>query len=206
MLYSMTIYGGYLLTLPQTAQFARLKYPDNPAATEPYLLPRLLALEKYTTDYNTRFMIIGMERVTHDTTQTPYGCRKFRETEVCRKMKRKLFGGFEERLPWVRDLKWETVPDPRMEVMREVKAWRQQRDFERAQALLLQSAPPEDGASERPAQDENNDRLSQSSSQEDDISKRPAQDTNDQPSEHEHEQPLDDEQSTPRASTQPLPL
>ncbi|KII83738.1 hypothetical protein PLICRDRAFT_180085 [Plicaturopsis crispa FD-325 SS-3] len=201
MVYTLTVYGGYLITPRQVAQFTRLRYPDDPTATQPFRIVDLLSREGYKVEYvawprpgeNMRFMLIGQVRVTHDRAETPYRCRQHRESEGCRRMMQGLFGPYEERLPFLRGLEFVTVPDPRMDVIGKIKSWRKRRDAQRERSRMLQSSnsPQEDGASELPAQDTNDS--DQPSGQDDSEN---------------NEQPPDDAHSTPRPSTQtdlPLP-
>ncbi|KII83744.1 hypothetical protein PLICRDRAFT_702326 [Plicaturopsis crispa FD-325 SS-3] len=221
--YMMTLYGGYILTPKQISQYARLNWPDDIDAGARYHNLTLMKEEGCMTEYvrwprpgqNTRFIIVGRVRVTYDPKETPWRYHPFQETDGCKEMKKRLFEKHEDKLPWLKDIKFETIPDPRMHVTKMFER--------REEARRKQSQPPSqaDGLSEQPAhkaatsappllvteQLERTDTKGGRRSQRVSRADGSEQDDNDQRPSAE-DQYTDDGSSTPRPSTQrdlPLP-
>ncbi|KII83741.1 hypothetical protein PLICRDRAFT_46922 [Plicaturopsis crispa FD-325 SS-3] len=224
----MTVYGGYLLTPEQAQDLAAVHFPnaERGTAESPSGIRHHFAQELVPTDYvywprpgeHTNFLIVGQVRVTHDPSETPWRCKQHKETEFARKIREKVFGPHVEELPWLKDVKWVTVPDPRMEIMDMERDWKKRKEAQRKRLAQDRdssrppSQEPEDDTAERSTQYQNNgepsgrDEYSDQPSR-DGASERPAEDTNDQlesGQDEDSEQPPDDEQSTPRQRTLPL--
>ncbi|KII83743.1 hypothetical protein PLICRDRAFT_702325 [Plicaturopsis crispa FD-325 SS-3] len=74
-------------------------------------------------------MFIGHVRIAHDPAETPWRCRRYRETEKCKKLKERLISPYVDQLPWLEDIVFDSVPDPRMQIMDALRDWRIRQEY-----------------------------------------------------------------------------
>ncbi|KII83742.1 hypothetical protein PLICRDRAFT_58208 [Plicaturopsis crispa FD-325 SS-3] len=183
--YSMTVYSGYLLTTSQAQELAQLHFPDAAPGTAdtPYGITQHFLDAGYHTDYvfwprpgeHTNFMVLANIIITHDPSEDPWRCRPHEETEGCRRIRERLFGPYEDRLPWLKDVKWATVPDPQMEIMDQLRDWRIWKENQRRLALAERGA--QRASEQLSVQGEDSERIP---SKEDESERPSAQDGDDE--------------------------
>ncbi|KII83740.1 hypothetical protein PLICRDRAFT_702322 [Plicaturopsis crispa FD-325 SS-3] len=117
-------------------------------------------------------MVLANIIITHDPSEDPWRCRPHEETEGCRRIRERLFGPYEDRLPWLKDVRWATVPDPQMEIMDQLRDWRIWKENQRKLAERRGQR-----TSKQPSvQDDDGEKLP--SKEEDDTERPSAQDGN----------------------------
>ncbi|KAH9947063.1 hypothetical protein B0H21DRAFT_692651, partial [Amylocystis lapponica] len=126
---------GYTLTYEHAKQWAELRYPDADLSNEvanPHVINKCLQREKASSicrsvlwprpGDNISCMFITQFRTT--TVESPYHYRRHKETDGSKRLKQELFGEYEERLPFLKETPFATVPDPHMRLIDELEARR----------------------------------------------------------------------------------
>ncbi|KII87363.1 hypothetical protein PLICRDRAFT_177125 [Plicaturopsis crispa FD-325 SS-3] len=125
------VVAGWVLTGSpwQTREWARLRFPDEEFSENldklMYSIPRAFKKAGFPPIFETVYhpsypgeeevcMFVSQHRVTH--TETPSNYRWHAVTPNSEMFRERLFGGYEQRLPFLKDIVFFTVADPCGEV------------------------------------------------------------------------------------------